>query len=367
MEEEYNNRKKSDEPAVQASEQPVNNEQVGSNTATMSQLQPQTTPQPQVQPQAASSSSSVVNKAMTSVPVATSIPDEFKGSTTQELIDFLEQKVKEYKPLSKEDQAKIRRRQKAEGIISGISDAVMSIANLAATHNYAPNMYNPTEGMSAKAKARFEKEKADREAENDKYFNYALTLANLRNADKDRALNIWQTEQNIARQERAYTDSRNDKAKDDDFRDKNFNRQEEWHKEDQDRWQKQFDEGVRQFNISSANEKARLGMEAQRLSKSMQDGKITFNLGTGYGNVTLSTDKLNAQTVSRIYSTLPEEVRKNIKGDPIVQNGVKVGYKDVSTEAMLIAIGTHVESSPATQNAIRQVAGLETGKKPAGY
>ena len=56
-----------------------------------------------------------------------------------------------------------------------------------------------------------------------------------------------------------------------------------------------------------------------------------------------------------------------MKGDPIVQNGFVVGYKPPTTEAMLIAIGANVENSPATQNAIKQVAGLDKGKKPAGY
>lgn len=94
---------------------------------------------------------------------------------------------------------------------------------------------------------------------------------------------------------------------------------------------------------------------------------MTFNLGSGNGNVTLPVDKLNAQTVSRIYSTLPQSVRDKVKGEPIVKNGLTEGYYPPSVEAMLIAIGANVESSPATQNAIKQVAGLETGKKPAGY
>lgn len=137
-----------------------------------------------------------------SSPIATTIPDKFKGSSYEELIPHLEKKVAEYKPLTEEELKKLRRRQKAEGVISGISDVVRSIANLVATHNYAPNMYNPTDGMSARVKARFEKEKAEREAEEDKWFNYAMTLGKLRGADKDRGLQVWQTEQGLARQAR---------------------------------------------------------------------------------------------------------------------------------------------------------------------
>lgn len=307
--------------------------------------------------------------SMTSI--STSVPDQFKGSTNGELIAYLEQRMAEHKPLSKEDLEKLRRRQRAEGIISGISDAVQSVANLVSTHHYAPNMYNAKEGMSAKAKERFEKEKAQREADADKFFNYALTIARLKDADKDRGLQAWQMEQSLARQDRAYDDGRKDRADDVAFRNKDydehkrqweagFDRDERWHKEEGERWEKQF-------NISSANERARINMEGQRLAQSLKEGQMTFNLGSGEGNVTLTMDKLNAQTVSRIYHTLPESVRSNVQGEPIVQNGFVVGYKPPTTEAMLIAIGANVETSVATQNAIKEVAGIEKGDKPKLY
>lgn len=147
----------------------------------------------------------------------------------------------------------------------------------------------------------------------------------------------------------------------------NFDRQGEWHKEEGERWERQFKESLRQFNVSSANESTRINIAAQQAAHAMRQGQMTFNLGSGNGNVTLTLDRLNAQTVSRIYHTLPADVRSKVQGDPIVQNGFVVGYKPPTTEAMLIAIGANVESSPATQNAIKQVAGLEKGEKPKLY
>lgn len=136
--------------------------------------------------------------------LSTTVPDEFKGSTNQELIDYLQRKVNGYNPLSDEDLEKIRKRQKAEGMISGVSDVVRAISNMAFTNKYAPNMYDPSTSMSAKAKARFEKEKADRDAEDDRYFNYAMMLGKLRGDDQDRGLKIWQTEQNLAREDQRW-------------------------------------------------------------------------------------------------------------------------------------------------------------------
>lgn len=330
-------------------------------------------------PPAGGSSSSVTStKVTTSTPISTTIPAEYSASSYEELIPQLEKRMAEFKPLSEEELKKLRRKQKIEGIISGVSDAAQSVANLIFTHHYAPNMYNPKEGMSAKAKERFDKEKAQRDADADKYLQYALTIGKMKDADKQRGLQAWQTEQTLARQDRAFDAGRQDRADDVAFRNKdydervrqwqaNFDRQGEWHEEEGQRWERQFKESVRQFNVSAANERARINMESQRLAHSLKEGQMTFNLGSGNGNVTLTLDKLNAQTVSRIYSTLPANVRSQVQGDPIVQNGFVVGYKPPTTEAMLIAIGANVESSPATQNAIKQVAGLEVGDKPAGY
>lgn len=330
-------------------------------------------------PPAGGSSSSVTStKVTTSTPISTTIPAEYSASSYEELIPQLEKRMAEFKPLSEEELKKLRRKQKIEGIISGVSDAAQSVANLIFTHHYAPNMYNPKEGMSAKAKERFDKEKAQRDADADKYLQYALTIGKMKDADKQRGLQAWQAEQTLARQDRAFDAGRQDRADDVAFRNKdydervrqwqaNFDRQGEWHEEEGQRWERQFKESVRQFNVSAANERARINMESQRLAHSLKEGQMTFNLGSGNGNVTLTLDKLNAQTVSRIYHTLSPEVRAKLQGDPIVRDGFVVGYKQPTTEAMLIAIGANVESSPATQNAIKQVAGLEVGNKPAGY
>lgn len=330
-------------------------------------------------PPAGGSSSSVTStKVTTSTPISTTIPAEYSASSYEELIPQLEKRMAEFKPLSEEELKKLRRKQKIEGIISGVSDAAQSVANLIFTHHYAPNMYNPKEGMSAKAKERFDKEKAQRDADADKYLQYALTIGKMKDADKQRGLQAWQTEQTLARQDRAFDAGRQDRADDVAFRNKdydervrqwqaNFDRQGEWHEEEGQRWERQFKESVRQFNVSAANERARINMESQRLAHSLKEGQMTFNLGSGNGNVTLTLDKLNAQTVSRIYHTLSPEVRDKVQGDPIVRDGLVVDYNQPTTEAMLIAIGANVESSPATQNAIKQVAGLEVGNKPAGY
>ena len=174
-------------------------------------------------PPAGGSSSSVTStKVTTSTPISTTIPAEYSASSYEELIPQLEKRMAEFKPLSEEELKKLRRKQKIEGIISGVSDAAQSVANLIFTHHYAPNMYNPKEGMSAKAKERFDKEKAQRDADADKYLQYALTIGKMKDADKQRGLQAWQTEQTLARQDRAFDAGRQDRADDVAFRNKDY-------------------------------------------------------------------------------------------------------------------------------------------------
>lgn len=158
----------------------------GSGGSTPPPKQPAATPAP-ITP-AGSSSSSTTVKTTSTVPIATTIPEQYTASSYAELIPQLEKRMAEYKPLSEEELKKLRRRQKVEGIISGISDAAQAVSNLIFTTQYAPNMYNAKDGMSAKAKERFDKEKAQREADADKYLQYALTIGKMKDADKERGL-----------------------------------------------------------------------------------------------------------------------------------------------------------------------------------
>lgn len=117
-----------------------------------------------------------------------------------DIISLLEKRKAEYKPLSEEELKKLRRRQKVEGIISGISDASQALSNLIFTTRYAPNMYNAKEGMTAKAKERFDKAKAERQARDEIYYNYAMNIARLKEADRNHGLQIWQLKHGLERE-----------------------------------------------------------------------------------------------------------------------------------------------------------------------
>ena len=68
-----------------------------------------------------------------------------------------------YKPPTDEELEKERKKQKREAIFSAIGDGISALSNLYFTSQYAPNAYDPTKGMTATTKARFDKLKKDRE------------------------------------------------------------------------------------------------------------------------------------------------------------------------------------------------------------
>ena len=77
--------------------------------------------------------------------------DQFSGSNYADLEDYLQKQIKASQPETPEQEKKRKRREKWEGVISGISDMGMALSNLFFTSQYAPNMYDASTGMSVKA------------------------------------------------------------------------------------------------------------------------------------------------------------------------------------------------------------------------
>lgn len=82
------------------------------------------------------------------------------------------------KPESDEDRAKREKREKSEAILAAVGDGISALSNLYFTSRYAPNVQNPSMSMSAKAKERWDKLKAERDANSKAYADgYARAVA----------------------------------------------------------------------------------------------------------------------------------------------------------------------------------------------
>lgn len=111
--------------------------------------------------------------------------EQFSGSNYAELEGYLRKRMEETGGETDKDRIKRERREKWEGIISGIGDMGRALGNLYYASQGAPSMYDGKDSLSDRAKERFEKAKAEREKKRDEWMNYALTLGKLRDSARD--------------------------------------------------------------------------------------------------------------------------------------------------------------------------------------
>lgn len=73
------------------------------------------------------------------------------------------------KPETAEERAKREKREKSEAALAAVGDSISALSNLWFTSQYAPNAYDPSKGMSATTKERWEKLRQEREARRKEY------------------------------------------------------------------------------------------------------------------------------------------------------------------------------------------------------
>lgn len=115
------------------------------------------------------------------------VPDDelFHGDNYEEVENFLNRQVHDYKPETSEETEKRERSEKQLGFLARVADGLGTFHTAYSHARGVKPMEMPK--MSAKATERYERAKAAREADKDRYFNYAFKLGQIReNEDKDR-------------------------------------------------------------------------------------------------------------------------------------------------------------------------------------
>lgn len=103
-------------------------------------------------------------------------------------IALLREAAARHAPESEEERRKRERRERSRRIIGAMSDGLSALGNLYFTSQYAPDMYDPVAGSQLKgADERIERLRAEREANADRYLNYALKIGDLENAKEQQA------------------------------------------------------------------------------------------------------------------------------------------------------------------------------------
>lgn len=91
-----------------------------------------------------------------------------------------------YKPETEEEKAKREKRERREAGWAALGDGIAALSNLWFASRGAPNMYNPSQGMTARTKERWERLRKEREANSKAYFDgyiHALSMDDARERD----------------------------------------------------------------------------------------------------------------------------------------------------------------------------------------
>lgn len=154
---------------VQVSPPPIDGQLKGAENSVGSQpvAQPTTTPQKQVVEQ---------------TPGTDGQPQEKRQEQTEEKkrLSYVEmfEALNPQKPETAEERAKREKREKREAVLAAVGDGISALSSLFFTTQYAPNAYDPSKGMSAKARERWDRLRLEREANRRAYSDgYLRALA----------------------------------------------------------------------------------------------------------------------------------------------------------------------------------------------
>lgn len=287
----------------------------------------------------------------------------------------------DYTPETEEERKKRERHEKRTKSLAAIADILGSMHKAYSYQRGVAPMDLPN--MTEKAQARFDKAKAERDKDRDRYLNYAITLGNLKDKDRDFNFRIEQARNQQNNWQASFDANRKDRADDVAYRDKAYDDSRKdraddvaWRKEragvEDEHWNRNFNESIRQFNVNSSLQRQSLSLQAQRLQMERENNSAFYTLGEGQGSVTVPKSAINSLNFAAVYHSLPQSYQ-NAHGDPIITkdalgNSVVSGYGDPSAEAMAIAVGAYLGDSnvPANQKTATRTALSQLGKKKGG-
>lgn len=315
------------------------------------------------------------SSSTTTTTTATSPYAQFKGNNYAELENFLRSQMEAIKPETKEEREEREKREKHVGFLARLADGLGTFHTAFSHARGVKAMDMPK--MSAKAQELFEKAKAQRDKNNDRLVNLAITLANIQDKDREFNLRVTQAEQQQSNWQQQFDAGRQDRADDVAFRDKQFDAGRKDRADDVAFRDKQLDENRRQFNVTSAEQRrhnrAAEGLQAagiaetKRHNQASEDGKYT-EFYSGNGMVRIPNTRLNQHNLSYIYQQIKVPVTDKGKptGEyttlPLTTTDSRGNLIPVSAEQMMQEIGAHIDDKNV-QSALRAIGGEQVSKK----
>ncbi len=283
---------------------------------------------------------------------STETNQQFTGSTYGELEEFLQSQLAKNNDegeTPEEIEKKRAKREKRQMFLANIADGLGAFHT---AYSYARGVKPmPLQNMTDKARERIEHAKELRDRERERFVNYAVQLARLRDADRTYDFRVRQADQQQNNWQQQFDAGRADRAEDVAFRDKQFDAGRADRAEDVAFRDKQFAEHRRHYRASE-------GLQRQQLQMS-QDGRYS-EFYSGDNLIRIPNTRLNAHNISYVFSKTGLPSTKMVTGG----NGLTQNEVPLSTEEMMQKIGENLDK-PEVQNALRAIGG-ETSKG-AGY
>lgn len=186
-------------------------------------------------------------------------------------VDILKQ-LNPYQPPTQEELEKERKKEKRERMFAAIGDGISALSNLYFTTQYAPNMYNHENSQSDKVRSKWDKLRADRDAQMNAYIKNLMAA---QQADDEHAENErrWQRQLGI--------DAYNQQKDDEEFQ---YKKERDGVKDDQ--WQKSYDQKADQFETTigikkdaqkeaERSHKANEGLKGAQIKEAKRHNSVT--------------------------------------------------------------------------------------------
>lgn len=89
--------------------------------------------------------------------------DKLRGLAVNERMKVIDQWLRQNPEETPEETARKQRRERWRNVYAALGDGIASLSNLYYTTRYAPNAYDPTQGLTARAKERYDRLQKERE------------------------------------------------------------------------------------------------------------------------------------------------------------------------------------------------------------
>lgn len=194
------------------------------------------------------------------------IPAKATAPTRMSYTDMFT-KLSPYQPPTQEELEYERKKEKREKVFSAISDGISALSNLYFTTKYAPNMYRHENSQSAKTENKWEKLRANRDAQQNAYIRNLMAARQADDERKDKDRN-WMRQLGID----MYNQEK-DAAEFQYKKDRDATKDDQW-KQDHDQKDSQFDQSMEhKEKVLEENERAHKANEGLKGVQIAENGR----------------------------------------------------------------------------------------------